>query len=477
MRLTELIAGTGGKVHNFQDPRVSGLEFDSRAVTPGTVFIALVGSRTDGHDFIAAARERGAVAVVTQRVVATDLPQIVYPDTRAVMARLAKAFYGGAAGVNKIGITGTNGKTTTAFLTHAVSAAAGRNPALIGTIYYQGRTRQKAARTTPESLDLFKLFRQYQDEGSRDIVMEVSSHALALQRVDEIRFQVAVFTNLSQDHLDFHRTMDDYRAAKLHLFDLLDPKGWTAYNADDPVREDIRQRITDRRIAYGIERPADLAGRIVAHGLDGLEMELAFNQDRFRVTSPLVGVYNGYNILAACAAGFALGIDRSDIVRGIAGLRSVRGRLEKAGPNTFVDFAHTPKALEHVLSTLRLYARGRIIAVFGCGGDRDKGKRPLMGQAVSRRADFAIVTSDNPRRESPPAIIKDIEAGMTPGRYEVVEDRRDAIARALALRQPDDIVIVCGKGHEEEQIFKDRTIEFDDMKVVQELMRERGGHV
>jgi UDP-N-acetylmuramoyl-L-alanyl-D-glutamate--2,6-diaminopimelate ligase len=206
-------------------------------------------------------------------------------------------------------------------------------------------------------------------------------------------------------------------------------------------------------------------------------MELVFNQDRFRVTSPLVGLYNGYNILAACAAGFALGIDRSDIVRGIAGLRSVRGRLEKAGPNTFVDFAHTPKALEHVLSTLRLYTRGRIIAVFGCGGDRDKGKRPLMGQAVSRQADFAVVTSDNPRRESPPAIIKDIEAGMAPGRYEVVEDRRDAIARALALRQPDDIVIVCGKGHEEEQIFKDRTIEFDDMKVVQELMRERGGHV
>ena len=477
MRLSELIAGTGGTLHNFQDLEIRGLEFDSRAVAPGTVFIALPGIRTDGHDFITAARERGAVAVITQRVVDTDLPQIVYSDTRAVMARLAKAFYGGAAGINMIGITGTNGKTTTAFLMHAISAAAGRNPALIGTIYYQGQTRQKAGRTTPESLDLFKLFRRYQAEGSRDIVMEVSSHALALQRVDEIRFHVAVFTNLSQDHLDFHRTMDDYRTAKLHLFDLLDPGGWAVYNADDPVSEDIRGRAPDRRIAFGIESPADLTGRITAHSLDGLKMELVFKQDRFMLTSPLVGIYNSYNILAACAAGFALGISRPDIIRGIESLKSVRGRLEKAGPNTFVDFAHTPKALEHVLGTLRLYARGRIIAVFGCGGDRDKGKRPLMGQAVASGADFAVVTSDNPRRESPRAIIQDIEAGMTPSRYEIVEDRREAIARALTLRQPGDIVIVCGKGHEEEQIFKDRTIEFDDVKVVQELLRKSGSHV
>lgn len=474
MRLTELIAGTGGKVHNGQDPEVRGLEFDSRAVKPGAVFIALVGQRSDGHDFVAAARQRGAVAAVTQRVVAADLPQVIYPDTRAAMARLARKFYGGAAGINKIGITGTNGKTTTAFLVHAISAAAGRDPALIGTIYYQGRTRQKAGRTTPESLDLFKLFRRYQDEGSRDIVMEVSSHALALQRVDEVRFQAAVFTNLSQDHLDFHRTMDDYRSAKLHLFDLLDDGGWAVYNADDPVSAEIRPRSPDRRIAYGIERPADLTGRITAHGLDGLEMELTFKQDRFRVTSPLVGAYNGYNILSAGAVGFALGIDRPDIVRGIAGLRSVRGRLEKAGPNTFVDFAHTPRALEHVLGTLRLYARGRVIAVFGCGGDRDKGKRPLMGQAVSRGADFAVVTSDNPRGEPPRSIIKDIESGLIPGRYEIVEERRSAIARALALRQPEDVVIVCGKGHEEEQIFKDRTVEFDDVKVVRELLGEAG---
>ncbi len=472
MQLSELIAGTDAEVRNFQEQEIQGLEFDSRAVKPGTVFIALTGERVDGHAFIADARARGAVAVVVERPVSTDLTQIIYPDTRAAMARLGRIYYGIASGVNKIGITGTNGKTTTSFLVHAVSTAARRQPALIGTIYYQGRTREKARRTTPESLDLFKMFRRYQEEGSRDIVMEVSSHALALQRVDEINFKIAVFTNLSQDHLDFHRTMDEYLAAKMHLFDLLEPDGWAVYNADDPVNRQIKARIR-RGITFAFDQPADLQGRIQAHSIKGLEIEVKFQQEQFIIKSPLVGVYNGYNILAACAVGLALGLKVQDIIRGIEGLSSVRGRLEPVGPNIFVDFAHTPKALDQVLSALRQYAVGRLIAVFGCGGDRDAGKRPLMGQAVMRWADWAVVTSDNPRRESPRAIIRDIEGGLVPGRYEIEEDRRRAIARALARKQPEDVVVVCGKGHEEEQIFQDRTIEFDDAKVIRELMREQ----
>lgn len=472
MRLSELIAGTGAEVRNFQDREIHGLEFDSRAVKPGTVFIALTGQRADGHAFVADARARGAVAVVVERPVSTDLTQIIYSDTRAAMARLGKRYYGAACGVNKIGITGTNGKTTTSFLVHAVSAAAHRQPALIGTIYYQGRTREKAGRTTPESLDLFKMFRRYQEEGSRDIVMEVSSHALALQRVDEIRFNIAVFTNLSQDHLDFHRTMDEYLAAKIHLFDLLEPDGRAVYNADDPVNRKIKERV-HHGITFAFNQPADLQGRIRGHSLKGLEIEVKFHQEQFIIKSPLVGVYNGYNLLAACAVGLTLDLKVQDIIRGIEGLSSVRGRLEPAGPNIFVDFAHTPKALDQVLQTLRQYTAGRLIVVFGCGGDRDAGKRPLMGQAVMRWADWAVVTSDNPRRESPRAIIRDIEGGLLPGRYEIEEDRRRAIAQALIKKQPEDILVICGKGHEEEQIFHDRTIEFDDAKVVHELMQEQ----
>jgi len=470
MRLSELISGTGGQAHNFQDIDVRGLEFDSRKVTAGKVFIALTGEKYDGHDFIPAAIKQGAAALVTGRKVETDLPQVVYADTRIAMGRLARNFFGGFNDIQKVGITGTNGKTTTAFLIHSISRTAGRNPGLIGTIYYMGRERVKAARTTPESLDLFKLFHRFHEEGSHDVIMEVSSHALALKRVDQIRFQVALFTNLSQDHLDFHKNMEDYKKAKFHLFSLLEPEAWVVYNADDPAGAELRTRSFKKQIPFSMLASGPYSARVREHGLDGLKLDITGPDQVYRVRSRLVGEYNGYNILAAFCGGMALEIDAETVVRGIENMESIRGRLESAAPNVFVDFAHTPRALERVLGTLRIYTRGRIIAVFGCGGDRDPGKRPLMGQAVSRYADYSYVTSDNPRSESPGAIIRDIEAGMETGRYRVIEDRREAIAEALKTRGQEDILIVLGKGHEEEQILRDRTIEFDDVKVVRELI-------
>jgi UDP-N-acetylmuramoyl-L-alanyl-D-glutamate--2,6-diaminopimelate ligase len=470
MRLSELIAGTGGQAHNFRDVEVRGLEFDSRRVTEGVAFIALTGEKFDGHEFIPVAVKRGAVAVIVARITETDRPQVVYEDTRAAMGILARNFYGPFDDLRKTGITGTNGKTTTAFLLHAIGRAAGRNPGLIGTIYYLGRERVKAARTTPESLDLFKLFRRFHEEGSRDVIMEVSSHALALNRVEQIRFQVALFTNLSQDHLDFHKTMAAYKADKFRLFSLLDPDGWAVYNADDPTGEELRARKFKKEIRFSMIAPGPFSARVREHSLAGLKLEISGPDRVYEVRSRLVGDYNGYNILAAFCGGWALGFEPETILRGIESLESVRGRLEPVAPNIFVDFAHTPRALEHVLATLRLYTADRIIVVFGCGGDRDPGKRPLMGQAVSRHADYAYVTSDNPRTESPRSIIRDIEAGMEKDRYRVVEDRRSAIAEALKMKGPKDILIIAGKGHEEEQILRDRTIEFDDAKVVRELM-------
>jgi UDP-N-acetylmuramoyl-L-alanyl-D-glutamate--2,6-diaminopimelate ligase len=470
MRLSELIAGTGGQAHNFLDVDVRGLEFDSRQVTAGEAFIALTGDKYDGHDFIPAAIKQGAVALFTGRRMENNLPQVVYADTRDAMGRLARNFFGGFDDIQKVGITGTNGKTTTAFLIHSISRTAGRKPGLIGTIYYMGRERVKAARTTPESLDIFKLFQRFHDEGSRDVIMEVSSHALALKRVDQIRFQVALFTNLSQDHLDFHKTMDDYQQAKFHLFSLLGPEAWVVYNTDDPVGAELKARSFKKQIPFSMLSTGPYSARVREHSLDGLIMDVTGPDREYQVKSRLVGEYNGYNILAAFCAGLALGIAAETVVCGIESLTSIRGRLECAAPSVFVDFAHTPRALEHVLKTLRRYARGRTIAVFGCGGDRDPGKRPLMGRAVSRNADYAYVTSDNPRSESPRAIIRDIEAGMEGDRYRVVEDRREAIAEALKSKKPDDILIILGKGHEEEQVLRDRTIEFDDVKVVRELL-------
>jgi UDP-N-acetylmuramoyl-L-alanyl-D-glutamate--2,6-diaminopimelate ligase len=467
MLLSKLITGVDSKSYNLRETEVMSLEFDSRKVKPGSVFIAIDGEKFDGHDFIDDAKNNGAVAVVTRKRVETELPQIVVQDTRTVMGKLARRFYGEFKSMEKIGITGTNGKTTTAFLINSILAIAGKNPGLIGTIYYlDTKTRIKAGRTTPESLDVFKLFEHFKMDGAKAVVMEVSSHALSLKRVDEIRFSVVIFTNLAQDHLDFHKSYEEYKKAKLHIFSLLNKEGFAIYNLDDPISKNIESMNLKKTITYGMDNRGDVWGKILADNIDELRVEVCYKDERYKISSKLVGGFNIYNILAAFATGIALGIDGKKVVKGIEELKSIKGRLERIVDRIFVDFAHTPAAIENVLRSIRKYTSGKLIIVFGCGGDRDKEKRPKMGSVATNLADFTILTSDNPRSEPPKKIIEEIEKGINGKNYTVIEDRKAAIRHAISTMEANDVVLIAGKGHEEYQIIGDESIEFDDAKVI-----------
>ncbi len=470
MRLSELIAGLTCRIYNFRDVRIESLEFDSRRVKPGTLFIAIKGYNYDGHRFIKQVEELGAVALATQEKVDSLLPQIVFDDTRKYMGRIAKNFYGDFSTLKIIGVTGTNGKTTTTFLIHSILKTAGFEPGLIGTIYYIGKNRIKADRTTPESLEIFKLIDSFQKGGAKSIVMEVSSHALALKRVEELKFHIAIFTNLSQDHLDFHKTMDDYKNAKLHIFDLLESNGYAIYNQDDPVAEDIKKLNIKNTLNYGFDKGATIRGEINNDSLSGLQMNIFYRDKKCEINSKLIGTFNAYNILSSFAAGVALGFDFDTIKNGIESLEGVRGRMECVYDNIFVDFAHTPVAIGNLLKSLRKYTSGKLIIIFGCGGDRDKKKRPEMGRIASENADFVILTSDNPRTEDPENIIKDILSGTKGDNFTIISDRKEAIAYGIKIKNPDDILIIAGKGHEEYQLIKDKVIPFDDVKVVKNIL-------
>ena len=457
----------------MKETEVKSIEFDSRKVKPGAVFIAIKGEKFDGNDFLDNAIKKGAVAVVTEKKMSTELPQIVLKNTRTVMSKLARRFYGDFEDISNIGITGTNGKTTTSFLIHSILENAGKNPGLIGTIYYIGKIKSKAERTTPESLDIFKLIDQFRKDGAKAVVMEVSSHALSLKRVDDIRFQVAVFTNLSQDHLDFHRTIEDYKAAKMRIFSLLKKDGFAVFNLDDPVSESIKLMHLRNTVTYGVKNRGDMWAEIISDGIDGLGIEIFYKNQGYRINSNLVGDFNIYNILAAFATGVAMDINTDAIITGIENVHSIRGRMERVVDNIFVDFAHTPFAIEKMLRALKPYTYGKLIILFGCGGDRDRKKRPKMGAIASNLADFTIITSDNPRSESPMSIIKDIETGMKHNNYKVIEDRREAIRYAISMKEENDTLVVAGKGHEEYQIIGNRTIKFDDTEVIKECLKGR----
>ncbi len=409
MQLSELVTAIDGESYKMKEIEIKSIEFDSRKVKPGALFIAVKGEEFNGNNFIDNAIKNGAVAVVTQKEKPARLPQIIVQDTRAAMGKLARRFYGDFADVTKIGITGTNGKTTTSFLLHSILENANKKPGLIGTIYYIGKTKVKAERTTPESLDIFKLIDQFRKDGAKAVVMEVSSHALSLKRVDDMRFHIAVFTNLSQDHLDFHRTFENYKAAKMRIFSLLEKDGFAIFNLDDPVSKAIELMDLENRVGYGVENRGDIFAEIIKDSIDGLNVDVIYKEQRYRINSNLIGKFNIYNILAAFATGVAMDINTDIIIRGIEKLKSIRGRMERVVDNIFVDFAHTPSAIEKVLMSLKQYTCGKLIIVFGCGGDRDKEKRPKMGAIASRLADFTIITSDNPRKESPKSIIGDIE--------------------------------------------------------------------
>jgi UDP-N-acetylmuramoyl-L-alanyl-D-glutamate--2,6-diaminopimelate ligase len=468
MQLSKLMNGITAQNHNMRDVEINTIEFDSRKTGPGALYVALKGARYDGHTYIQDAEKKGAVAVITQRLIDTPLPQLVVKDTRAILGVLAKRFYGDFSDLTKIGITGTNGKTTTAFLIHSILAQAGKNPGLIGTVYYLSKTRSKAGRTTPEILDILRLFRKFKDEDIDSVVMEVSSHALKLKRVEDIAFDVGVFTNLSQDHLDFHDTMEEYKTAKLHLFSLLTSDGWAVYNNDDPVGEEIAGLRLNHTISFGMTRESDVRAQLKSDSLNGLRLVIQHAGQCYDLESQLIGVFNLYNILAAFASATAIDIDVESIIKGIEALRTVRGRMERVFDNVFVDFAHTPSAVENILRSSRRYTRGKLIVVFGCGGDRDRAKRPRMGAIASRLADLVVVTSDNPRSEPPLQIIEDIKKGFVRDNYKVIADRKKAIEYAISARDDEDIVIIAGKGHEEYQLINDQTIEFDDVEVVRQ---------
>jgi UDP-N-acetylmuramoyl-L-alanyl-D-glutamate--2,6-diaminopimelate ligase len=441
-------------------PNASDLAYDARSAGPGTLFFCVPGARADGHDFAADAVGRGAVALVVERPLPLPVPQLVVPDARAAMAVAADAFFGEPSRELQIAaVTGTNGKTTTAFLLYAILAAAGRRPGLLGTIESRvGGERRAVVRTTPEAIDLQRTFREMLDSGDRSCAMEASSHASELHRLDRVRFACLVFTNLSQEHLDFHGTMDQYFDAKRRLF-IGAERPPAAINVGDEWGRRLAAELPDA-LTFGVAADA----RIGPDELAGIDLKLR-------------GRFNVENALAALAAARLLGIDDEAAARGLESIRGVPGRFEPVDEGqpfeVVVDYSHKPRALESVLRAARELASGRVICVFGCGGDRDRGKRPLMGRVASELADLVVVTSDNPRSEDPDAIIVEILAGVS-GDVEVEPDRRRAIASAIEAAREGDVVVIAGKGHEQGQELADRTIPFDDREVAREALRALG---
>ncbi len=461
MDLERLVAALGAvEVVNRAPVEVRDLAYDARSVTPGAVFFCVPGSRADGHDFAPEAVERGAVALVVERPLELPVPQVVVPNARTAMAAVADEFFGRPTQELEVaGVTGTSGKTTTAFLLFAILAAAGRRPGLLGTVEARvGGERRGVERTTPEAIDLQRLFREMLDVGDRSCAIEASSHASQLHRLDRVRFAALVFTNLSQDHLDFHGDMESYFQAKRRLF--LEGTPPAAINVGDEYGRRLAAELPDA-LTFGFTGDAQVGPA----ALEGIDVKLR-------------GRFNVENALGALAAGRLLGVDDAVIARGIESVRGVPGRFESVDEGqpfaVIVDYAHKPGALENVLRAARDLARGgRVISVVGAGGDRDRGKRPVMGRLASELADIVIVTSDNPRSEDPQAIIDEIVSGVV-GDVEIEPDRSAAIARAVELAREGDVVVIAGKGAEQGQQFADRTIPFDDREAARDALRRLG---
>jgi UDP-N-acetylmuramoyl-L-alanyl-D-glutamate--2,6-diaminopimelate ligase len=497
MRLRDLLSEVpGAEVAGPAEIDIAGVVHDSRAVVPGSLFVCIRGFAQDGHTFIGDAARRGATALVVEDdparlSIPSGLTLVRVTDSRLALARLAARFFAHPSRqLRLIGITGTNGKTTSAHLVEAILRAAGHRVGLLGTIEYRcGPTTFPGERTTPESSDLQRLLARMRDMGAWGATMEVSSHSLMLHRVAACEFDVAVFTNLTQDHLDFHGSMERYADAKARLFqglgkDRVKPGIPAAVlNADDPWAEFMARQTAARVVRFSLAREADLSVRAAEFDLSGIRASVASPWGPFQVTSPLVGRHNLANILGAAAACLHLGIPCQVVEAGIEHLAAVPGRFEKveAGQpfGVVVDYAHTPDALERVLGFAREYAAGRLIVVFGCGGDRDRGKRPRMGEVAARLADAVFVTSDNPRSEDPESILQEIELGIkktfAEGKpHATISDRREAIGAALASARGGDLVVIAGKGHEAYQILRDRTIPFDDRVVAREALTALG---
>ncbi|MDP2940745.1 MAG: UDP-N-acetylmuramoyl-L-alanyl-D-glutamate--2,6-diaminopimelate ligase [Candidatus Omnitrophota bacterium] len=499
MRINELIRQSGivKAALKLEDFAVAGLSCNSKAVRDGFVFVAVKGAAKDGHEFIREAIENGARVVIAQSGVrgqgtAPDcigtigvpltaggdrVPVIRVKDTRQTLGKLAACLYGNPAKqVKAVGVTGTNGKTTVTYLIEAILQEAGRPCGVIGTINYRFQDSVlPSTNTTPGPLELQSMLAGMLKSGIQYCVMEVSSHALDQQRTAGMEFCSAVFTNLAQDHLDYHKKISDYFLAKAKLFSGLRRDAVAVLNSDDKFYPELRKLTQAKIFSYGIKKDARFRAKEIRFSASGTEFTLSGGERSVRLKSGLIGRHNVYNILAAAAWALAEGIGPLAIKSAVEKLVFVSGRLERINPGgnfaVFVDYAHTEDALKNILISLRQISDGRIIVVFGCGGDRDKSKRPKMGRVVSRLADYAIITNDNPRGEEPIDIIRDIERGMIRDNYYVIPDRAEAIRKSLSIARRGDIVLVAGKGHESYQIVKDKSFLFDDREVARECLK------
>lgn len=487
MRVSELIAGIDRMVFppGGSDFEVTGISCDSRQVREGFMFIAVRGARDDGARFIGQALENGASAIVTDRKIAVPATGrgahalfLEVENCREAASRLAAVFFGHPGErVRSTGITGTNGKTTVSYLIEAVLKEAGRSCAVIGTVNYRvGTTVIPSTNTTPGPVELQELLGRIVAQKVTDVVMEVSSHALDQRRTDGVRFCSAVFTNLTRDHLDYHGSFDSYFRAKERLFNDPGPSSFSILNFDDEYGKRLLGRCAGRVLTYAVKTPgADVSASEIKLSLSGTTFRISWPSGSRTIRTRLMGGHNVYNALAAFSWALGEGIGEDVCVRALEGFAVVPGRLEGVetgkGFSVFVDYAHTDDALRNVISAIRVAGCRRIIVVFGCGGDRDRGKRPKMGGVVSELADYAVITNDNPRSEEPRAIIHEISSGMKSGSYEVVPDRREAIEAALALAREGDVVLVAGKGHEAYQITGASAAHFDDRETVNECLK------
>lgn len=471
---------------------VRGIQFDSREVKQGDLFLCVRGLAVDGHDYAAKAVEAGAAALVVEQPLPLDIPMLVVKDVRGAMPVIANHFYGYPSRSMKIiGITGTNGKTTSTYIIEKILGDRAYRTGLMGTVETKiGTEVHPANRTTQESLDMQRNLARMRDVGTEYCIMEVSSHALDLGRVKSTRFRTALFTNLTQDHLDYHKTMEEYRAAKGLLFSRLgnggveqpEERSYAVLNADDPASVFYAKEAAVEVITYGIDHPADVAASNIRITSKGTTFRLTTYLGEADISLKLVGKFNVYNTLGAVAVCLLEGVSLEQVKQSLEELLPVGGRMEAvdAGQDfqVLVDYAHTPDGLENALAAVKEVAAGRVITVFGCGGDRDRTKRPIMGRIAAEYSDYVFATSDNPRTEDPDAILQDIEpgikeAGLGSNRYEMIVDRRTAIQKAIEMASSNDVVLIAGKGHETYQLIKGATHHFDDREEAREALRSR----
>jgi UDP-N-acetylmuramoyl-L-alanyl-D-glutamate--2,6-diaminopimelate ligase len=482
MRLSEIADKCGFDcLTGVQDPEITMVSSDSRAIKEGGLFIAIEGYKDNGLLYIEDAVRKGASAVVVEEGSRVEVEKagsvaICYTkQARKSALKAAKVFYADPSrDLNLAGVTGTNGKTTITYLIEEILCEAGKNPGIIGTISYRyGKVVKKANNTTPDPVELQSLFYNMKNSGVSHVIVEVSSHALVLDRIDPQDFDYAVFTNLSQDHLDFHITMDDYFKAKALLFTGMRDDAYAVINGDDTYGRKLTALTTGRVVTYGLKSSSDYVGRIKSLSIEGT----TFTINGRRYETHLVGEHNVYNILASYTLAKTMGIDDKIIGRAISNIKNVPGRFERVVSgkdyHLFVDYAHTPDALDHLLDAANtLKKKGRVITVFGCGGDRDRGKRPIMGSITEKKSYLAIVTSDNPRSENPDDIIDDIRNGLKGSNHIIIPDRKEAIYKAVEKARKNDIVLIAGKGHEDYQILKEKTIHFDDREIALRAISE-----